>query len=374
MAELTLFPVDTVKLRVQTATAENSNGFVATFLEVLIKEGPRGLYRGVGGALFKETIHSTNYWFFHGMLFKIFSTADDTTGTPTIVRLLINLVAKQLNWLCTTPFEVVSTVNQLSKTNPGFFITAFSLYKKEGIGAFYRGLAVSMLLAVNPAIMNTLITSILKAYTVMRITSGVDKDEAREHSAAVVGVATGLSKTVATLLTYPLIRTKVLQQTDAACAKLPFPDVLKATMAEQGVMGLYKGVLAMSYKTVLWNSLMMAIKHVLGPDRAKTPPASPTQQARQTITLPIFGREPFPVELLTKEKIHEIYDSLRHRMHHDERIQSLERKLDSTVSEIKEVKHLLQALAVKVREQHHLQKAVSFGDSNFVNPSPASSD
>ncbi|CAE8723714.1 unnamed protein product [Polarella glacialis] len=276
LAEAVLFPLDTVKLQVQTASMDDSKGFLETTLHVVRTAGLSGLYKGLGGSMIKETIHSMNYWLFHGFLFSRFAKYDDTSKTSTMSRLLLNLLAKQLNWLCTVPFEVISTVNQLSATSPGFVGTALILYKEGGLGAFYRGLAVSMLLAINPAIMNTLITTILKLFAAVRQSWGADYLEARDHSIAAVGVATAFSKAVATALTYPLIRAKVLQQTGGpAMASLRFAVILRRVAAAEGLAGLYRGMLAMSYKTVLWNSLMMAFKHLLGPKRAVTPPSSP---------------------------------------------------------------------------------------------------
>merc|ERR1712061_684647 len=107
----------------------------------------------------------------------------------------------------------------------------------------------------------------------------------------------------ATVLTYPLIRVKVLQQTTSGGAGT-IMEVFKRILAQEGFFGLYRGVLAMSFKTVLWNSLMMAFKHVLGPNRAITPIASPPRTPlglERLPMMPLMAREPFPVELLTAE-------------------------------------------------------------------------
>jgi len=161
LAEVFLFPVDTVKLIVQTSTMKNGSGFFAVMGNILQEKGIGGFYKGLGAAILKEAVHSFNFWIWHGLLFQGFSHADDTSRTPTSARLVLNLIAKQLNWLCTVPFEVISSVNQLSPDSPGFLSTAVLLYQNQGIGTFYRGLAVSLVLAINPAIMNTLITTFL---------------------------------------------------------------------------------------------------------------------------------------------------------------------------------------------------------------------
>merc|ERR1712110_1172341 len=81
----------------------------------------------------------------------------------------------------------------------------------------------------------------------------------------------------------------------------------------EGARGLYRGLLAMSYKTLLWNSLMMVFKDLLGPKRMITPPATPLGAvvARATM-MPVMAREPFPAELLTSAKLDEILSYMKH--------------------------------------------------------------
>lgn len=119
---------------------------------------------------------------------------EDTSATTPMKRLFLNLVSKQLNWLCTVPFEVVPSVNQMSSAPPGFLATAALLYQDFGLKAFYRGLAVSLILAINPAVMNTLITSMLRLRALLREAKGEDYETARDHGAATVGLVTALSK------------------------------------------------------------------------------------------------------------------------------------------------------------------------------------
>jgi len=350
LAEAILFPVDTIKLQVQTTPFGEPSGFVTTALRIVRRDGLRGFYHGLGGSLFKETIHSANFWLFHGILFRLCTSFEDSTRTPPMARLLLNLFAKQLNWLCTTPFEVVSSVNQLSATSAGFLATAVQLYREGGLAVFYRGLFISMFLAINPAIMNTLITSLLRVVAMVKQARGMDSLDAKDHSAMVVGVVTGVSKGFATIVTYPLIRVKVLQQTTSGGAGT-VSEVLRSILAAEGAAGLYRGVLAMSYKTVLWNSLMMAFKHMLGPKKELTPPTSPEPRSRfPVVRMPLMAREPFPAELLTEEKLDEILRYVRGTsgevevQAHSRRLSTLESRVEEATGDIREVKSLLQQL------------------------------
>lgn len=346
-AELLLFPVDQIKLIVQTSTSAEAGGFVATLGRVARTQGVAGFYKGISVSVFKESIHSVNFWLWHGLLFRNLAKADDTSKTPTAVRLVLNLLAKQLNWLCTTPFEVISTVNQLAPTSPGFFATAAILYKQDGLGAFYRGLAVSLALAINPAIMNTLITSLLRTTAALRMLFlGQDYETARDHGPATIGFATAVSKFVATAGTYPLIRAKVLQQTSSNRGVM---DIWRSILAAEGLAGLYRGLLPMSYKTVCWNAVMMMFKHALGPKRAVTPPATPPRLDPSSLIppMPWMGRMPFPAELITVEKLDQILSYVKSDAEHA-KVHKLENRMNQMSHEIKEVKHLLGELV------HHM--------------------
>lgn len=86
-----------------------------------------------------------------------------------------------------------------------------SRYKEDGVAAFYRGLAASVLLCVNPAIYNTVFDQ-LKARLLARI-------QARSGGRRVVALSTlqafalgVIAKAIATLLTYPYIRAKMVMQ------------------------------------------------------------------------------------------------------------------------------------------------------------------
>jgi len=315
---------------------------VSTLIFVLRERGVSGLYRGLGGALLKESVHSFNYWCWHGLVFKHLSRGDNSK-TPAAMRLFLNTLAKQLNWFCTVPFEVVSNVNQVSPGSPGFLATASGLYREGGIASFYRGLFLSLVLAVNPAIMNTLITTFLRVFVVLRRMLGMKPEsEGQQYSSAAIGVATGVSKFVATLATYPLIRAKILQQTwSGQHSKSPLA-IWRYIVATEGLRGLYRGVLAMSIKTVTWNGFMMMAKNMMGPRRMTTPPGTPL--GRSAHPLALMGREPFSDDVAVS-KLDEILRHLRGEASGVQaRVDGLEGRIILMSEEMREIKGILQCL------------------------------
>lgn len=351
ITEAGLFPLDTIKLRVQTQPADDAIGWASMVIKIYGELGISGFYKGIRGSLLKEAWHSMNFWLIHGLLFS-FTKSHDNSKTPGMRRLLLNLFAKQLNWLCTLPFEVVANLNQLS--GKGFLLTAHELYTQHGISPFYRGLGISLALSINPAIMYTLVTWFLRIITACKRWWNPSAAEGRRRD---IFWATAFAKLIATMLTYPLIRAKVLQQTQ------PGPRVslvFGAILATEGFTGLYRGFLAMTYRTVLWNSMMMYLKHILVP-RAPTPPGTPSttpEHGPEAAPLPLFNRDPFPADLLTASKMDQIVTHLRHNPK-IEKIESLETKVRCLSSDLQEIKSLLHHALVP-KSPNSEGKSVSF--------------
>jgi len=162
------------------------------------------------------------------------------------------MLAQQFNRVLTTPVDVVANVNQVDPTSRGFFHTFVKLARTGGRAALWRGLGVSLLLSLNPALMFTLVGKLSALVQALRKNDGA-------LAASDIFWISGASKAVATLVTYPLIRAKAVIQTSGG-APSGLWRMLTSIAATEGAAGLYRGVWVMSYKTVLFNSIMMALK------------------------------------------------------------------------------------------------------------------
>jgi len=341
LAELTLFPLDTVKLLVQTS--KNHSGNLETILRVFRERGLLGFYQGIGGALFKESFHSANFWLWHGLVFRHLAKAGDTSASGEWHRLLLHMFTKNLNWLCTSPFEVISSNNQLS--GAGFFVTARKLFAQGGFGGFYRGLGYSLSLTINPAIMHNVIAKMLKLFRFIRVSMGADPLKATEHGPLAMFWATATGKIVATLMTYPVIRAKVLAQTTYPqySAVWQFPLVCREIIKNDGYRGFFQGVISMSYKTVLHNALMLSLKNFIQP-RQQTAPATPVgvQVSDLHKLVPSAYREPFTLGQITAEKLDELASHIRSGSASNlSRIESLESSISDVKGDLREIKQLL---------------------------------
>lgn len=259
-AEAALFPLDTVKLRLQV----EGGTAVGLFRSIVAEQGVLGLYQGLIGRLI-QTITSNVGFFIWQTVFMQYALSNlqaredgGGAGAPqklgTALSLVVNMLAQQLNRILTTPVDVVANVNQADPASRGFFHTFAKLARTGGREVLWRGLGVSLLLSLNPALMFTLVGK-LSAFLKKR--RGCDAN----LGASDMFWISGISKGVATLLTYPLIRAKAVLQTGGSATAL-WP-MLTDIVRKDGVAGLYHGVWIMSYKTVLFNSLMMATKQQL---------------------------------------------------------------------------------------------------------------
>lgn len=86
-----------------------------------------------------------------------------------------------------------------------------SRYKEGGVAAFYRGLAASVLLCINPAIYNTVFDQ-LKARVLARAQARAGPHKVVALSTVQAFVLGVIAKAIATLLTYPYIRAKMVMQ------------------------------------------------------------------------------------------------------------------------------------------------------------------
>ncbi|CAJ1346106.1 unnamed protein product [Effrenium voratum] len=254
-AEAALFPLDTIKLQQQVY-----GGTAASVLTRLLKQkGLRGVYQGLIGRLI-QTITSNVGFFVWQTVFMQLSLRRIQTHEPgreklgTVAALIVNMLAQQFNRLLTTPFDVVASVNQADPKSKGFFHTFYRMAREGGAADLWRGLPVALLLSLNPALMFTLVGKLSDFVKAIRHTPA----NSFLGSSDVFWIS-GVSKAVATLLTYPLIRAKAVIQTTGG-DHLGLWGMLADIVKKDGWLALYQGVWIMSYKTVLFNSMMMALK------------------------------------------------------------------------------------------------------------------
>nr|XP_031840563.1 peroxisomal membrane protein PMP34 isoform X2 [Nomia melanderi] len=225
--------------------------------ELVMKEGPCTLYRGMVPVL--QSLCASNFVYFytfHGLK-KFRARGNQTAGND----LLVASIAGVINVLTTTPLWVVNTrlkmkgVGQGERNNNEYstlYDGLLHIWRYEGLANLWAGTLPSLMLVMNPAIQFMTYESIKR-----RITRSLNGAPPPAWMFFAIGA---IAKTVATALTYPLqlVQTKLRQghkypnlPADAGTLR-----ILLYILKKQGMAGMYKGMEAKLLQTVLTAALM----------------------------------------------------------------------------------------------------------------------
>ncbi|GAA6006285.1 hypothetical protein JCM10207_000589 [Rhodosporidiobolus poonsookiae] len=288
-----VYPLDTIKTRIQTevtALLENaSNGPAPALkrpnapqhlphkhttarqmaLRILKEGGPRAFYRGFGANMLNSFSMQFAYFYFYtlvrGTYMKKFPLAAMTTAT----ELALGALAAALGQIFTIPVSVIATRQQLSQKSLSFRTAVRHILRDDGITGLWRGLKPSLVLCINPAITY----GMFERLKTVLIKPG---EKMTPFKAFAIGA---LSKTLATVVTYPYIMAKTRLQAGAGDddeeedAQHPHVkkkeryngaiDCLRQILAEEGFVGWYQGMQAQITKAVLAQALLFGIKDAL---------------------------------------------------------------------------------------------------------------
>ncbi|KAI8059638.1 mitochondrial carrier domain-containing protein [Gongronella butleri] len=275
MFALTLvYPLDIIKTRIQVQAKheklsddeqEHYRSAWDGICQIVAKEGLGGLYAGLGGSLLGTASTNFTYFYCYSFIREQYNKHYKNSGTlSTGMELLLGAAAGALTTLVTTPVSVVTTRQQTLPVNEreGLAKTCQSIVAEEGVAGLWRGIRPSLVLCVNPAItygsfekIKQLVLSMLQSTT--GLTPGL---------AFLVGA---LSKTLATVITYPYIMAKVrLQwkpskdiQGKVQAYKSAY-DVLNRVLKQEGFFGWYKGMSTQITKAVLSQALLFMMKDI----------------------------------------------------------------------------------------------------------------
>ncbi|KAG8983501.1 hypothetical protein FRB90_005944 [Tulasnella sp. 427] len=216
-------PLDVVKTKLQAQKAPKGSpgylGVSATVRGILLRDGVKGLYRGLGptmlGYLPTWAIYFTVYDGVKGWLGQPPTGYDGTVGNPRpslnpwTVHLLASVTAGATGTVLTSPLWVVKTRFMTQRPEEVPFkhtLDAFRIiYRNDGLKAFYRGLIPS-LFGVTHVLVQFPLYEQLKEWYSHRL--NVPKNHLPTWS---ILVCTTISKSVATLITYPheVVRTRL---------------------------------------------------------------------------------------------------------------------------------------------------------------------
>ncbi|KAI0663813.1 adenine nucleotide transporter [Cubamyces menziesii] len=315
-----VYPLDIVKTRIQATTVDSNESdkeklsVIGVLLRILKEEGISGYYRGFLATMLNTFSMQYAYFFFYSFVRTSYikrlaaRRPAGSTAPPlsTAAELALGAVAGALAQIFTIPVAVIATRQQIGRPfdrrpskakkiadaekgekaedeaeeeyDDSFLGVAKEIIAEEGVTGLWLGLKPGLVLTVNPAITYGLYE---RVKSVMLLAKGETNMNAKlsPWMAFTVGA---LSKSLATVVTYPYIMAKVRIQARSADLEeaqeehVPPPPhnkphhktghhvgaltVLARTWRRNGFVGWYQGMGAQLIKAVITQALLFMSK------------------------------------------------------------------------------------------------------------------
>eukprot|EP00850_Spirogloea_muscicola_P014698 SM000107S14064 [mRNA] locus=s107:195411:197237:- [translate_table: standard] len=287
-----LYPLDTCKTKFQAEAQHGAARKYRSMLDVLREAVAAGrlssLYQGLATKNAQAVAAGFVYFYAYSFIRRQYLLRSGRRTMGTGANLLVAAAAGCCTTIATQPLDTASARMQTSE--PGQAQGLLTTVKERSLRQAYDGLGASLFLCCNPAIQalqytvfEQLKNRILRRVRLRREARAatlVDGPSAAllsepilltAFSAFVLGA---LSKTVATIITYPAIRCKVLLQRESTSEEklrrangelrvgppATMIQALQIIWQREGILGFYKGLQAQILKTVLSAALMLMIK------------------------------------------------------------------------------------------------------------------
>lgn len=255
-----LYPVELVKSRLQASAQSfgggcyEYNGLADGLLTVLREEGPQGLFTGIRSVMVRSA--ATDFVAVYAGESLIWRFTDGASG---VQALLLRTLGCAVSVLLTLPLENIAARVTTSRSTPSTASAMRAIWGRGGLGAFWRGLYVNLVLCFNPGLTFTAMAQLKTMILSWRrrlAEVGSDISQLSLPEACAAGI---LAKLCAMLLVYPLIRAKsVIQARDVGGAGIL--QVLSRVARHEGFRSLYRGLGAQLSKSLLSAALKYAVK------------------------------------------------------------------------------------------------------------------
>lgn len=257
LSGILLYPFEQIKTRLQQAentpdkeTREKEKQqkdsfqkeFVVTFKKICAKHGVLSLYEGVVPMVCFQVAS----W---GVFFGILETLKQLFTVQTASQIWIaSFLSGLANAFLTSPLSVVSNHvinhNKNSPTSLSMLGAFKQIIRDNGIAGLYKGLMFSQILVINPTI-NMLVFEKFKIWLPLLMNPDI-----------AIFQSGGLSKLVATLITYPLTTMKVNRQTQKGQSSSTL-KMITQIYEKYGIAGYYSGLSAKVLHSVLNSALSL---------------------------------------------------------------------------------------------------------------------
>ncbi|KAI0722037.1 mitochondrial FAD carrier protein [Cerioporus squamosus] len=244
VAVLCMHPLDLLKVKFQVATDKPQGGVGRaiwnSLKEIQVRDGWKGLYRGVSANIAGNASSWGFYFLFYHMLKQRASGGDPNYKLSPGAYLLCSAQASAVTAIMTNPLWVVKVRMFTTQPNDpaayrGLWHGLTSVYRNEGISGLYRGTSLALFGMKRWGFerKKRQFAKEGRAYT--------PQDDKLSNTAYTL--MSGASKLFALASTYPyqVVRSRI--QNNATAHLYPtIPVCIKKTWAEEGVRGFYRGL------------------------------------------------------------------------------------------------------------------------------------
>jgi len=293
VASIATCPLDVVKTKLQAQIAAHGHseylGVIGTVRSILNHSGFRGLYRGLGPTILGYLPTWAIYFAVYdgikahfGDFILVEDRREDTRlypapsakGYQPVMRehpwslhILSAMTAGATSTICTNPLWVIKTrfitQSHHEQRYKHTLDAALTIYRTEGIAAFYRGLLPSLLGIAHVAVQFPLYEQ-LKIYARNRNGNGPILPQQ-------ILLCSACSKMVASIVTYPheVIRTRLQTQKrlrEAGATPIQHAGIIRTVqriIQHEGWRGLYKGLSINLFRTVPNSAVTMLTYELL---------------------------------------------------------------------------------------------------------------
>ncbi|KAL0414571.1 UNVERIFIED_CONTAM: Peroxisomal adenine nucleotide carrier 1 [Sesamum radiatum] len=268
-----LYPLDTCKTKYQAENRAHQHQKYRNISDVLWEAISKGqvlsLYQGLGTKNLQSFVSQFIYFYGYSFFKRLYLRESRSKSIGTTANLIIAAAAGACTAIATQPLDTASSRMQTSD-----FGKSKGLWESLSEGTWgdaFDGLGVSLLLITNPSIQYTVFDQLKHRMLKGNMTKQKDDVSSPKALSAFSAFVLGaVSKCIATCLTYPAIRCKVMIQSaksDEAEEGKPQPKSRKTLSGtvhsiweKEGILGFFKGLQAQMLKTVLTSALLLMIK------------------------------------------------------------------------------------------------------------------
>lgn len=249
------YPLNIIRTKLQTDDPTKPRGMADVVRDILKEEGIPGLFRGWWGQVVALGCSNFVYFYTYNMFKVIVQKKTKLTITPAM-NLAVGAAAGVINVLLTTPLWMVCTQLAIQRKRPGtkpykgMLDGLIRCYKEEGIAGLWKGLIPNLTLVSNPTIH-------FFVYERLRIVmQKIAERRGRAINSLEFFLLGAMAKACATMLTYPIqvAQSRLRADRKDASGKRKYKgtiDCLRKIHAQAGYAGLFRGMRAKLFQTVL---------------------------------------------------------------------------------------------------------------------------